>query len=67
MRNTIGILCLVAGVGMLVWAYREAQTLKGQVHRIFSTSTDNRITWMYVGGAVLGTVGVLQIYSGKKK
>jgi hypothetical protein len=66
MRKGIGIICLVAGVGLLVWGYREAETLKGQLHRIVSTSTDNRITWMYVGGAVLVTVGVFQIYTGKK-
>jgi hypothetical protein len=66
MKNTIGIICLVAGVGMLVWAYRESGTLNGELHRIFSSSTDNRITWMYVGGAVLCAVGVVRIYTGKK-
>jgi hypothetical protein len=67
MRSTIGIICLVAGVAMLVWAYRESETLKGQMHRLFSSSTNNRITWMYVGGAVLCTAGVFQIYAGGKK
>ena len=66
MKNPIAILCLVVGAGLLVWGYREAQTLKGQVHRLVSTSTDDRITWMYVGGAVLITAGVGLVYSGKK-
>lgn len=66
MKNTIGIICLAVGVGMLVWSYREAQTLKGEMHRIFSSSTNNRLTWMYVGGAVLCAVGVVRIYTGKK-
>lgn len=66
MKNLIGILCLVGGAGLLVWGYRESQTLKGQLHQVFSTSTNNRITMMYVGGAVLVTAGVGIVYSGKK-
>ncbi len=66
MQKGIGIICLVVGVGLLVWGYREAQTLKGRLHQMVTTSTDNRVTWMYVGGAVLCSVGVFQIYGGKK-
>lgn len=66
MKNTIGILCLVVGAGVLVWGYRESQTLKGQLHQVFSTSTNNRVTWMYVSGAVLVTAGVGLVYAGKK-
>lgn len=66
MKNTIAILCLVAGAGMFVWGYRESQTLKGQLHQVFSTSNNNRITWMYVSGAVLITAGAGLVYGGKK-
>lgn len=66
MKQTIGILFLVIGAGILVWGYRESQTIKGQIHQVFSTSTNNRVTWMYVGGAVLVTAGVGLVYSGKK-
>ncbi len=66
MKKGIGIICLVAGVGLLVWGYQTAQTVKGEFHRIFSSSTNNRVTWMYVGGAVLSVFGVTQIYTGKK-
>jgi len=66
MKNTLGILCLVLGTGLLVWGYREAETLKGRLHQIVATSTDNRITWMYVGGTALAVAGIFQIYSGKK-
>lgn len=66
MKNTIGILCLVLGTGLLVWGYREAETLKGRLHQVVARSTDNRVTWMYVGGAVLMTAGVFLVYGGKK-
>lgn len=66
MKQTIGILFLVLGSGLLVWGYRESQTIKGQLHQVFSTSTNNRVTWMYVGGAVLVTAGAAAVYGGKK-
>jgi hypothetical protein len=66
MKSTIAILCLMVGTGLLVWGYRESQTLKGQLHQVLSTSTNNRVTWMYIGGAVLVTAGVFQVYGGKK-
>ena len=47
MKNLIGILCLVGGAGLLVWGYRESQTLQGQLHQVFSTSTNNRITMIH--------------------
>lgn len=66
MKQTVGILFLVIGAGLLVWGYRESQTIKGQLHQVFSTSTNNRVTWMYVGGAVLVTAGAAIVYGGKK-
>lgn len=66
MRKGFGIICLVAGVLLLVWGYNVAESLKGQLHRIFTSSTNNRTTWLYAGGAVLCAIGVLQIYGGKR-
>lgn len=51
----------------MVWGYREAQTVKGRLHQTFSSSVNNRITWMYVGGAVLVTAGTGLVYSGRGK
>ncbi len=67
MRNLIAVIFLVLGTGMLVWGYRESDSIKGRIHQVVSSSTKNRITWMYVGGAVLLTAGACQIFfTGKK-
>lgn len=66
MKKTFAILCLAAGTAALVWGYRESRTFQGHWHQMFSSSTDNRITWMYVGGAVLVTVGAALIYTGRR-
>ena len=66
MKKTFAILCLAAGTAALVWGYRESRTFQGHIHQLFSSSTHNRITWLYVGGAVLVTVGVGLIYVGRR-
>lgn len=66
MRILIGIILLVGGVLLLVKGHQVAESLKGQIHRIVTNSTENRTTWMYVGGTALCVAGVFQLYSGKK-
>ncbi len=66
MRKGFGMLCLVGGVLLLVYGYQTAESFKGQMHRIFTSSTDNKTTWLYVSGAVLATVGIFQVYAAKK-
>ena len=66
MRKTFAIICLAAGTAALVWGYRESRTFSGHMHQMFSSSTNNRITWLYVGGAVLVTVGAGLIYVGRR-
>ena len=66
MKRAFAILCLVTGTTALVWGYHESRTFKGQWHQMFSSSTHNHITWLYVGGAVLVTTGVALIYTGRK-
>jgi Protein of unknown function (DUF3185) len=66
MKRAFAILCLVTGTTALVWGYRESRTFQGQWHQTFSSSTNNRITWLYVGGAVLVTVGLGLIYVGRR-
>ncbi|MGC3961668.1 MAG: DUF3185 family protein [Verrucomicrobiota bacterium] len=66
MKKTFAIVCLAAGTAALVWGYRESRTFQGHWHQMFSSSTNNRITWLYVGGAVLVTVGAALIYTGRR-
>lgn len=66
MRTLIGIVLLVPGVLLLVFGYQKTESLKGQIHRIVTNSTENKTTWMYVGGAALCVAGVFQLYSRKK-
>ena len=44
MRTLIGIVLLVAGVLLFVFSYQKAESLKGQIHRIVTNSTENKTT-----------------------
>jgi hypothetical protein len=66
MKKATGIICLVAGVLMIVWGHNLARSVNGQFHRIFTGSPGDKPMWLYIGGAVLCGAGVFQIYLGKK-
>jgi drug/metabolite transporter (DMT)-like permease len=68
MKKTIGvgIVCLVAGVLLIVWGYNLSQSVSGQFQRIFTGSPGDKSMWLYIGGSVLCAAGVFQIYLGKQ-
>ena len=66
MQKVIGVICLVAGVLLAVWGYNVAQSVGGQVSRIWSGSPPEKATYLYAGGAVLGLIGLFQIFLAKK-
>jgi len=61
-----GIVCLVAGVLLIVWGYNLSHSVSGQFQRILTGSPGDKAMWLYLGGAVLCAAGVVQIYLGKK-
>jgi len=66
MKKATGIICLVAGVLLIVWGYHLSQSVGGQFQRIFTGSPGDKAMGLYIGGAVLCAAGVFQIYLGKK-
>jgi len=66
MKKGMGVICLVAGVLLIVWGYNLSQSVGGQFQRIFTGSPGDKAMWLYIGGAVLCAAGVFQIYFGRK-
>lgn len=68
-KNTqlaIGVVCLVLGVLLLVWGYNVSRSVNSQIKEIFTGSPTDRVTYYYVGGAVLSAIGLLQIFVARK-
>ena len=66
MKKGMGVICLVAGVVLIVWGYNLSQSVGGQFQRIFTGSPGDKAMWLYLSGIVLSAAGVFQIYFGKK-
>lgn len=66
MQKIVGIICLVAGVVLIVWGYNMAQSVSGQLQQVFTGSPGDKPMWLYIGGGVLCALGVFQIFVAKK-
>ncbi len=66
MQKVVGIVCLVAGVLLIVWGYNMAQSIGGQLQQVFTGSPGDKPMWLYIGGGVLCALGVFQIFVAKK-
>jgi hypothetical protein len=61
MRNVLGVACLVGGAMLIVWGRNMAHSVGGVVHYVFTGSPGDKPMWLYVGGAVLGAIGLFQL------
>ncbi|NOS71732.1 MAG: DUF3185 family protein [Verrucomicrobia bacterium] len=66
MQKVVGIVCLVAGVLLIVWGYNMAQSIEGQLQQVFTGSPGDKPMWLYIGGGVLCALGIFQIFVAKK-
>ena len=65
-QKMIGVTCLVVGVLLIGWGHDLAQSVGGQLNKIFTGSPGDKPQWLYIGGAVLCALGLFQIFTAKK-
>ena len=66
MQKVVGIVCLVAGVLLIVWGYNMAQSIGGQLQQVFTGSPGDKPMWLYIGGGALCALGVFQVFVAQK-
>jgi len=57
----VGIILLVAGLGLLLWGYNMSQSVGGQLQNAFTGSPGDKPMLLYIGGGILAAAGVFQI------
>jgi len=67
MRKTFGIVCLVAGVVVLMMGMNIAKSVNSQVKQLFTGSPTDKAMYYYIAGTVLAVTGVFQIFWPSKK
>ncbi len=53
----IGIILLVAGVGLIIWGNQMSGSVGSQISEAFSGSPPDEVMYRYIGGAVLAAAG----------
>jgi uncharacterized membrane protein len=66
MQKTIGIVCLVIGVALLLKGHDVARSVDSQIQNIFTGSPAHKVTYYYFGGVMLCAVGLTQIFWKRK-
>lgn len=61
MQRTIGVICLILGILLLVRGHDMARSLGSQVQQVFTGAPTKRSTYFYIGGIVLALFGASQI------
>ena len=66
MNKLAGIICLAAGVALLVWGHNVSQAIDSTVKNLFTGTPTNKAVALYIGGAVLCAVGLFQLVWNRK-
>jgi hypothetical protein len=66
MQKLIGVICLIAGVALLLRGHDIAHSLNSQVKNIFTGAPTNNAVYCFIGGAVLSSVGITLIFLKRK-
>jgi hypothetical protein len=61
MNKIIGAICLGAGIALLLWGHNVSQAVDSQVKNLFTGSPTDKAIYLYLGGAVLLVVGIVQL------
>ena len=62
MRKAIGIVCLVAGVVLLMQGYNISQSVNSQVKQLLTGSPTDQAIWYCLAGTALTVTGVFQVF-----
>jgi ABC-type Mn2+/Zn2+ transport system permease subunit len=61
MQRIIGVIALVIGIMLLVWARDMAQSIGSQVQQAFTGAPTDRVTYFRIAGVALVIFGAFQI------
>ena len=66
MNKTVALAFLAGGIVLLVFGYREAQSLSSGFSRIVTGSPSNKATWMIIAGIIATVAGLLSLARNSK-
>lgn len=61
-----GLILLVVGIGLLVWAYQLSGSPTSQLSRTLSGSVPDQVMYRYIAGSVCAVLGGYLLFSRRK-
>jgi hypothetical protein len=66
LHKLIGVICLAIGLVLLYLGHEASQGFGSTVKNFTTGSPTDKVIYYYLGGAVLGAVGVFQLFWKRK-
>jgi len=66
MHKIIGAVLLVAGAFLFIRGHDMSQAINSQVKNLFTGSPTDKVMYYYLGGALCGAVGLVEIFRSSK-
>ena len=67
MQKTTGTICLLIGLGLLIFGRKIADAFGPEVQPIFNGAPTDRAVYLYIIGVVIALLGIAQFFWKRKK
>ena len=57
-KKLIGIILLIAGAGLAIWAFQKSEGFQSQLSNAFTGSHSDNVMMLYIGSAICIAIGV---------
>ncbi|HXC35837.1 MAG TPA: DUF3185 family protein [Candidatus Acidoferrales bacterium] len=61
LQRTVGVICLITGIILIVHGHDMARSFGSQVQQVFTGAPTDRSTYFYIAGVALAIFGASQI------
>jgi len=66
MHKAVALALLAAGILLIIFGVRAAQSLSSDISRFFTGAPTDKAIWMLISGVVLSLVGVVGLWRGQR-
>jgi len=60
--KTLGLVLIVAGIGLAFWGFQQSGSINSQLTRAFTGSDTDKVMMLYIGGAASFLAGLFLFF-----
>ena len=66
MNKSLGLICLIAGIVLLIFGINASDSLGSDISRFFTGAPTDKSIWLLLGGIAATTAGATSVLRGNK-